>query len=77
MFKVIITERALKDLEIQRRLILKLKEYSKSPYKYSKKLINSKIGTYRFRIGKYRIIFDIKDQNIVVLRIGDRNNIYK
>mgnify|MGYP003811320149 FL=1 len=43
MFKVIITERAQKDLdrlekEIQRRLILKPKEYSKSPYKYSKNL---------------------------------------
>lgn len=45
--------------------------------KYAVKLTNSKIGTYRFRIGNYRIIFDIEDDNIVVLRIGLRGSIYE
>jgi mRNA interferase RelE/StbE len=34
-------------------------------------------GTYRFRIGDYRVIFDIYDENIAILRIGHRKSIYK
>ncbi|MEX2720679.1 MAG: type II toxin-antitoxin system RelE/ParE family toxin [Candidatus Wukongarchaeota archaeon] len=33
--------------------------------------------TYRFRIGKYRVIFDINGENMVILRIGHRKSIYK
>jgi mRNA interferase RelE/StbE len=40
-------------------------------------LISHKIGTYRFRIGDYRAIFDIDGENIVILRIGHRRDIYK
>ena len=82
MYKVIFTQRALKDWknidkEIQDRIATRLKEYAKEPFRYVKKLIHPKIGTYRFRIGDYRVIFDIDDENIVVLRIGHRKSIYK
>ena len=82
MYKILITERALKDLNsldqsARRKLVLKLKEYSSSPFKYARKLINPKIGMYRFRIGKYRVIFDIENEHIIVLRIGHRRDIYK
>ena len=55
---------------------MKLKEFAKEPFKYARKLIHPKIGTYRFRIGDYRIILDIDDDNIVILRIGHRKSIY-
>ena len=82
MFKVVFTQRALKDLEnidkeMQNRIAIKLKEYAKEPLRYARKLINPKIGTYRFRIGDYRVIFDIDNKNIVILRIGHRRSIYK
>lgn len=82
MFKVLFTQRALKDLknidkENQNRIASKLKEYANEPLSYARKLIDPKIGNYRFRIGDYRIIFDIKNSNIVILRIGHRRNIYK
>ncbi|ACK42565.1 hypothetical protein Dtur_1287 [Dictyoglomus turgidum DSM 6724] len=32
--------------------------YAVDPLKYARKLISQKIGTYRFRIGDYRVIFD-------------------
>jgi mRNA interferase RelE/StbE len=44
----------------------KLKGYAKEPLKYAQKLITHKIGTYRFRIGDYRGIFDIDGENIVI-----------
>ncbi|HET53907.1 MAG TPA: hypothetical protein ENN33_01670 [Ignavibacteria bacterium] len=43
----------------------------------SKKLSNPILGTYRNRVGDYRIIFDIDQKNIVVLRLGHRKEIYK
>jgi len=82
MYKVVFTKRSLKDLEnidkyIQNKIAVKLKEYTKEPQKHSIKLINHKIGTYRFKKGDYRVIFDIVDNNIVILRIGHRKSIYK
>jgi mRNA interferase RelE/StbE len=82
MFKVVITDRALKDSDnltpdIKKRIASKVKEYSNDPLNYSRKLSDPKIGTYRFRIGDYRVIFDIEDETIIVLRIGHRKDIYK
>ncbi|MBC2746876.1 MAG: hypothetical protein HF975_07700 [ANME-2 cluster archaeon] len=53
MYKVVFAKRSLKHLEdidkyIQNRIAVKLKEYTKEPQKYGKKLINHKIGTYRY-----------------------------
>lgn len=82
MFKVIITDRALKDIDnltrdVKKRIAFKLKEYSNDPLNYARKLTDPKIGTYRFRIGDYRVIFDIEAETIIVLRIGHRKDIYK
>ncbi|MBI1938539.1 MAG: hypothetical protein HYS25_10480 [Ignavibacteriales bacterium] len=45
--------------------------------KYSEKLINSEIGSYRFRVWDYRIIFDLEKDKIVILRAGYRKEIYR
>nr|QNO55775.1 toxin RelE3 [Methanosarcinales archaeon ANME-1 ERB7] len=81
MYKVVFTKRALKDLEnidkkMQNRIAIKLKGYAKESFISTRKLISQKIGTYRFRIGDYRVIFDIDGENIVILRIGHRRDIY-
>ena len=39
-------------------------------------LTNSQIGQYRFRVGDYRIIFDVDDDCIMVNKIGHRKEIY-
>ena len=33
--------------------------------------------SYRFRIGDYRVICDIEGDEIVILRIGHRRDIYR
>ena len=81
-YTIIFTNRAIKDLKkidkkIKNRIGNKLKVYSENPLKYGKKLTDPKIGTYKFKIGDYRVIFDIDDKKIVVLRLGHRKNIYK
>lgn len=82
IYNIIFTEKALHDLngidkENKKRIAIKLKEYAMEPLKHARKLVDSKIGTYRFRIGDYRVIFDIDNNNIVILRIGHRKDIYK
>ena len=82
MYKILITKRALKDLEkfdtnTKIRIGEKLKSLTSDPFSNSKKLSSSLIGTYRFRIGDYRVIFDIDEDKVVILRIGHRKDIYK
>ncbi|MFA5033156.1 MAG: type II toxin-antitoxin system RelE/ParE family toxin [bacterium] len=82
MYKVVFTHRAIRDLklidkQLQIQLLNKIKWFSKEPLKYARKLISTKIGSYRFRIGDYRVIFDVVGENIVILRIGHRKDIYK
>lgn len=82
MYKIVVTERAAKDIEKleivnKRRIGEKLKLFSSEPLKYAQKLINPKIGTYRFRIGDFRVIFDLDGDFIVILRVGHRSRIYK
>ena len=82
MYKILLTKRALKDLEklnvdVKLRIKDKLKLLLNDPVGSSKKLSNPLIGSYRFRAGDYRVIFDIDDDKLVILRIGHRKDIYK
>lgn len=54
--------------------LLRLQE---NPIGHSEKLTDPKIGAYRFRIGDYRVIFDIEGKDIVILRVGHRKEIYR
>ena len=82
MYKILLTKRVLKDLgkldtSIKERIGDKLKVLMEDPFTNIKKLSNTSIGTYRIRIGDYRVIYDIDQDNIVILRIGHRKDIYK
>ena len=81
-YRFVYTHRAIKDiqklhLDIQKRIDKTLLRYEKDPLKYAEKLTDHKLGTYRFRIGDYRVIFDIELDEIVVLRVGHRRDIYR
>jgi len=47
------------------------------PLRHAEKLTQSKLGSYRFRIGDYRVVFDLEGDEIIVLRVGHRREIYK
>ena len=82
MYKILLTKRALKDIgkidpDSKIRIGEKLKVLTNDPVGSSKKLSSAIIGTYRFRVGDYRIIFDIEDDEVIVLRVGHRKDIYR
>ncbi len=64
---------------IQKRIKEKIDFFvsQSNPLRFARTLQDEGIGNYRFRIGDYRIIFDIKDDVIVVLKVGHRKDIYK
>jgi mRNA interferase RelE/StbE len=81
-YDLVYTQRAIRDIEkldpkIKKRLGNVLLRYREDPLRHAEKLTDSKLGTYRFRIGDYRVIFDIEDNEVVVLRVGHRKEIYK
>ncbi|MFH1047544.1 MAG: type II toxin-antitoxin system RelE/ParE family toxin [Patescibacteria group bacterium] len=73
--------RAVKDLQsleitIARRIVKKINTYrdTGNPLKFAKQLKGDLGGAYRFRVGDYRVVFDIdqRDRMVIlfVLRIG-------
>jgi len=81
-YKVIYAKRALKDVQkldkiVKRKIAITIIRYSQNPIHYATKLTSSELGSYRWRAGNYRIIFDISGKTIQILRIGHRREIYK
>ncbi len=81
-YRIVYTKSAVKDISkldpvAKKALQKKLEQYNNSPLKHARKLIKSTLGGYRWRIGNYRVVFDIKGKVITVLRVGHRREIYK
>jgi len=49
------------------------------PRRMAKRLSGGKDERWQFRVGRYRVIFEIEDEKlvIVVIAIGNRSDIYK
>jgi len=70
------------DQQVARRLVAYLMERVlplDDPRTLGKALKGSRLGSYwRYRVGSYKIVVDILDQDLVVMvmRAGDRKNVY-
>ena len=81
-YKLVHAKRAARDIArldraAKERIRGSLECYAQSPFSYAKKMVDSALGMYRFRIGEYRIIFDVEGDEIVVLRVEHRCEIYR
>ena len=67
---------------MQKRIANKLRFFIKDgdPLGYAKKIKDNRLGNYRFRVGDYRIIFDVNDKGeivvLMVLRVKHRKEVY-
>ena len=75
---------ALKELrklptDIQNRLVEKLDRYTETenPLRFADSIKDFRFGEYRFRIGDYRILFDVSGGHIVILKVGHRRDVYR
>ena len=78
-----VKELALFDRPIQQRLVRVLRERIATldnPRSIGEALRGEELGRFwKYRIGAYRVICDIRDEDIVILviRIGDRKEVYE
>ena len=80
-FELLYTKTALQDIQkldrvAKKKIKQEIEFYSQKPFSYAKKLINPSLGSYRWRIGHYRVVFDLHQRKIIILRIGHRREIY-
>ena len=87
-FKLGYTQHAYEDIErldqeTARRIVKKLDFFvaQENPLRWAKKLIGSGNGEYRFRVGDYRVLFDIDQKGVLiillVLRVKHRGEVYE
>jgi len=81
-YQLVYTQRAVKDIQsldpiARKRLAKKLEFLKQDPKRTAVRLIDSKLGQFRWRIGDYRIVFDLHGEKIMILRVGHRREIYR
>jgi len=65
--------------QIKKRLKLKLEFFTSQtdPLIYAKRLTKFTDAQYRFRVGTYRVLFDVEGKNIVILLVQHRRDVYQ
>ena len=82
-FSLKYTKRAQKDIQqldkiAKRRLAESLDRFRRDPLLYAVKLTKSGVeGEYRFRVGNYRVLFNLNDTELVIMRVAHRSEVYK
>jgi mRNA interferase RelE/StbE len=69
-YELVYTRRAERDIEklepnVKDRIGKALLRYSEEPLKFAEKLSDPILGEYRFRIGDYRVSFDIEGDETI------------
>lgn len=87
MYKVVLTDKAIKilkklDKNTARMMlgwIRKNLEGCSDPRIHGKPLVGNHLGKWRYRVGDYRLLAEIVDDEIVIyiVNIGHRRDIYK
>jgi mRNA interferase RelE/StbE len=83
-YRLLYKKSAVKDIQslstqIRRRLATKLVFFAgqENPLDFAEPLTKPADAQYRYRVGDYRILFDVEEHNIVVLRVQHRREVYR
>ncbi len=73
------TLRKIRDAKLQQRLDDAFNKLSENPRRMGVEKMSGFENRYRFRVGDYRIVYEIHDAVLLVLilAIGDRKEIYR
>ncbi len=71
--------RKIRDPQLQRRLDAAFEKLSENPRRQGAEKMSGFGNRYRFRVGDYRIVYEIHDAVLLVLilAVGDRKEIYR
>lgn len=86
-YKVLFSEEAKKQLKkldkhISTLILIWIRKNlqgCENPRQHGKPLVANRIGQWRYRVGDYRLICEIQDEEItiLILEVGHRKNIYE
>lgn len=83
-YKLLYKKPAAKEIQklpkqIQKRLKAKLEWFigQANPLEFASALTKPADAQYRFRVGTYRILFDVDDDAIIILHIQHRKEVYR
>ena len=80
-FSLVITRSFYKDLQKinkpdQIRIRKALSDIASDPYD-GRKVVSAEIGQFRWRVGNYRIRYDISGHEVMILRVIKREDVYR
>lgn len=63
---------------VQLRIAEKMRFYAsqEDPLQFAEHLTDYREGEYRFRVGDYRLAFDVDNDKIIILKVGRRDQMY-
>lgn len=84
-YRVVWNEKALKELskldkQVAKRIENKINQHlCKAPERLGETLTGVFAGTYKYRIGDYRVIYKIQDDALIIaiIRVGHRKDVYE
>lgn len=83
-YKILYKKPAVKSIQsltpqVKKRLKIKLEFFANqdNPIVFAKALTKYADAQFRFRVGNYRVLFDMEGNNIVVLLVQHRKDVYK
>lgn len=69
------------DVQVQQRIVSCMNDIEKldNPRSEGGPLTGNRRGSWRYRVGQYRVICDIidKEKTIIVVRLGHRSSVYR
>jgi len=84
LYRLRYTPEAIKDIKkldtvTRKRLDKKLRYFAsqEDPLRLAKPLVDYHDARFRYRVGMYRILFDLEGESIIVLRVDKRSDIYR
>ena len=82
-YKILIKPSAVKELESipgkdRQRIVYRIQGLAENPRPHGSEKLSNK-EKYRLRQGSYRILYQIKDEDVivVVIRVGKRSRVYR
>ena len=72
-------ELAALDSPIQRRIAARIDALADTPRPSGAKKLQGEKGTWRVRVGDYRILYEVVDERVIVLvvKVGHRREVYR
>lgn len=83
-YRLLYKKPAAKDIQklpkqVQKRLKVKLEWFigQSNPLEFAEPLTKPADAQYRFRVGSYRVLFDVEGKSIIILHIQHRREVYR